>query len=190
VEKTHSINGQSLAVKKAMPKEKTVSGSAMSHHSGYARADRSNYNHNDHIMQRERGRFNNNFNEDFNYNQNYNRYDNDYSDTFNSNNQNNFNDPYSNNNLMNINNNGLRMDPFHIENNHMSTQQIPNNLANFALLAQKMLQNFNAAGVTFPSMPLQQPQQLNRPPLPPINNINMNGPRSDIDRSNQLNGIY
>ncbi len=91
---------------------------------------------------------------------------------------------------MNNNNNGLRMDPFHIENNHMSTQQIPNNLANFALLAQKMLQNFNAAGVSFPSMPLQQPQQLNRPPLPPINNINMNGPRSDIDRSNQLNGIY
>ena len=194
MEKTHTINGQSLAVKKAMPKEQTVSGSAMSNHNaGYGRGNRSNFRtivNDDNSMQRERGRFNNNFNENLNYNQNNNDYNqsysrfstDDYSDEFVSNNHNNFHNHNGYNNFMN--NNGPRMDSSQADSNRMSAQQMPNNLANFALLAQKMLQNFNAAGVSFPSMPSQQQQQqqqqqqFNRPPFPPPMNI---------DRNSQLN---
>ena len=120
MEKTHVINGQSLAVKKALPKEQTVS--------GQQKFNKANFNDNNNNVSPRRGnnRYNNANN---NYNENYynnNNNNNDYSDDFNFN-QNGFNN--FSNNLPNYQNQ-----------QRMPSNDMQNNFNNFALLAQKMLQ--------------------------------------------------
>lgn len=119
MEKTHVINGQSLAVKKALPKEQTVSGQQKFNKANF----NDNNNNNNVSPRRGNNRFNNANN---NFNENYYNNNNDYSDEFN----------FNHNGFNNFSNNM----PAYQNQQRMPSNDMQNNFNNFALLAQKMLQ--------------------------------------------------
>jgi len=141
LEKFHNVNNQNVAVKKALPKEQTVSGRNAtgggggvgsgrngSYNSGHRehRGGRSNYhNNNRHSYGNDDDRFNDNYNDDFN------------SNSFNEHNGG-FNGFSGNNN------------PGYNSNHNAPSGGFPGmgnmNLTNFALMAHKMLQAANIGG--------------------------------------------
>lgn len=202
LEKNHIINGQSLAVKKALPKEQTTPTGGSGHMvnagptgANFTRGNKfNNPNQMNNNMNRGGGRFNNNnpnYNENFNYN-NYNnnpnpknfisnnnpkntRY-NEYSDDFNTNN---FHDSGFNSFTSNQQP-GMPIPSNNVNNNPAMPPQMPqgmpNNFTNFALLAQKMLQaGFGAGG--YPPAGMNQ------------NFVNQNQPGPNMMDRNQANNV-
>lgn len=172
MERNHIINGQSLAVKKALPKEQTVSGSGRSGHPQFSsRGEKFNPN----IHRNSNPRFNPNFN----YNNNPNNYNksnryNDYSDDFNSNNFHDTNSSGYNNFANNSGNNPQGMQNMLPQMPQMPQMPggMPNNFANFALLAQKMLQaGFAANSFPNPSLNMNNSGMID-PQQMPMGNFN------------------
>lgn len=150
LEKNHTVNNQAVAVKKAMPKDQTVSGRNQNNNgnnfNGNFNNNRGGNNNNNNRNQNGRN-FNNNRNnnnQNGRFNQNYNNNNDDFNNNnFNDNSFNNFSNGNGQMNSMNGNGN-MNGNNF---NGNQNGQQNGNNNGNngmpginFAMIAQKMLQ--------------------------------------------------
>lgn len=141
LEKNHTINSQAVAVKKALPKDQTLSGRNQNNNNNY----NGNFNNNNNRGNNNRNNNHNGRNNNFRNNNNNGRFNNGHNNHhFNNDdfNNNNFNDNGGFNNFSNGNGNG----------NGNFNGNAPNGNGNgmpgfnFALIAQKMLQAANMNG--------------------------------------------
>lgn len=145
LEKNHTVNNQAVAVKKALPKDQTVSGRNQN-------GNNNNNNHNGNFNNNRNGGNRNNHNGNNRGGGNFNRNNNNNRGNFNRNNNNNNNDEF-NNNSFNDNNGGFNNfsndgggnfnGNSNSNGNGPNGNYNPNGSFNFALIAQKMLQAAN-----------------------------------------------